>query len=167
MPRTLKIVLATIVACLVLPPIAGEAAKISEVGSWRLVSMIFVDEATGKTDQRFGEKPEGYLIFSPGGHMAVVINAAGRQPVASLGDQRVQEQARLFSTMTAHAGTYTLTGPNLVHRVAVAHDPAMVGGDLLRHIEFSDNDRMVSTTPAMTAPDGTKYKVVLTWRRVE
>lgn len=141
-------------------------AATSEVGVWRLTSAISVDEETGSTTNRFGAKPDGYIIFSPDGYMSVVINAEGRQPVSGSPEKLTEEQARLYSTMTAHAGKYRISDGRLIHRVDVAHDPKMVGADLLRSLRFLSDNQLESTLPPITTPAGKKMRIVLLWQRV-
>ena len=96
-----------LLALAALLPLTALAAS-SEVGVWRLTSAVSVDEETGATTNRFGARPDGYIIFSPDGYMSVVINAEGRQPISGNPEKLTEEQARLFSTMTAHAGKYKI-----------------------------------------------------------
>lgn len=137
----------------------------NEVGTWRLISAVGVDEDSGATFNRFGEKPDGYAIFTAGGYMSVVINAEGRAPLS--GPEDKDGQARLFSTMTAHAGAYEVVDSRLIHRVDVAHDPSMVGKDLFRELTFIGNDELESVVPSFTTPDGRKVHIVLRWQRLE
>jgi hypothetical protein len=161
--KMLSLMLGTLLAIL---SMSQAYAEPSEVGVWRLTSIVFVDEATGAKSDRFGAKPDGYAIFTPGGYMSVVINAEGRMPLSGDASKRVEEQARLFSTMTAHAGKYRMENGHLVHPVDVAHDPTMVGRDLLRTTRFISPDIMESTTPTATMPDGRKGYSIIIWRRV-
>jgi len=140
-------------------------AATSEVGVWRLVSAISVDEETSATANRFGEKPDGYAIFSPDGYMSVIINAEGRQPVSGPPEKRAEEQSRLFSTMTAHAGKYSIVDGRLINKVDVAHDPKMIGTDLIRRIRFLNDNQFESTISPITTQDGRRMRIVLLWER--
>lgn len=145
----------------------GVSSAASEVGVWRLSTFVMVDEVSGQSSNRFGARPDGYIIFSPDGYMSVVINAEGRTPMSGSPDRATEEKASLFSTMTAHAGKYKVVEGQLVHRVDVAHDPKMVGADLLRSLRFLDDDTLESTLPTATTPDGKKLRGVLVWKRVK
>lgn len=144
----------------------AHAGPFSLTGTWTLQTMIFVDEATGKTTRDFGEHPKGYAIYTPDGYMSVVINAENRQPIPAGAQNAVELRAKLLSTMTAHAGPYRLSDGKLVNRVEVAHDPRMVGSALIRFIRVIDANHYVSTTPVTDAGNGRRVKVVLTWQRV-
>lgn len=135
--------------------------KFDLTGAWTLTAMRFVDE-TGKFTSDFGEHPIGYAIYT-GGTMSVVINAEGRSPLAANADDAAR--AKLLATMTAHAGPYRFADGKLINHVEAAHDPKMVGKDLVRFITVIDADHYVSTTPAVATPDGRMVKTVLTWQR--
>ena len=158
-----------IVAMLLFVTIAAGSARADPfalTGVWSLQSMSFVDEATGKATHDFGEHPTGYAVYAPGGFMSVVINAEGRQPVAMDAPNATEQRAKLFTTMTAHAGPYEFSNGRLVNHVQAAHDPRMVGHDLVRFIRVIDNDHVESTVPA-TDRGGRRIKTVLTWQRVK
>lgn len=154
-----------IAICLCLASFASAAA--SEVGVWRLVGAIAVDEDTGATFNRFGEKPDGYAIFTASGYMSVVINAETRQPLSGNPETATEERAGLFSTMTAHAGKYEVVEGRLIHPVDVAHDPAMIGADLIRELTIVGDDELRSTVPSFTTPSGRRLHIDLTWRRLD
>ncbi|MFV0334226.1 MAG: lipocalin-like domain-containing protein [Tropicimonas sp.] len=141
-------------------------ALASEVGVWRLVSAVGVDEESGETFDRFGARPDGYLIFTESGYMSVVINAEGREPLTGNPETATEEQAGLFSTMTAHAGAYEIVDGRLIHPVDVAHDPAMVGKDLIREVSFISDDEIESIVPSFTTPSGRRVHLVLRWQRL-
>jgi hypothetical protein len=161
----MKRLLMLVLQLAVLAPMTAFASS-PEVGVWRLTSVVAVEEETGATTNRFGAKPDGYLIFSPDGYMSVVINADGLQPISGNPEKLTEEKARLFSTMTAHAGKYQISEGRLIHRVDVAHDPKMVGTDLQRTLRFLNDNLLESTVPPITNPDGKKVRVVLLWKRV-
>jgi hypothetical protein len=142
------------------------AQQFDETGVWTLQSMVFMDEGSGAKTFRFGEHPKGYLMFAPAHQMAVVINAEGRQPIPADSDKATELRSKLLMSMTAHAGPYQLIANKLVHQVEVAHDPKMVGKDLIRYIKVLDDDHMESTTPVMELGDGKRTTIVLTWQRV-
>ena len=144
--------------------IKADAAPFSLIGTWALQSMVTVDVATGKTSKDFGEHPKGYVVYTPD-YMSVVINADGREPIPADARNARELQAKLFTTMTAHAGPYEFANGKLVNHVKVAHDPKMVGHDLVRLIRIIDNNHLESTVPPAER-NGRRVKVVLIWERV-
>jgi len=59
-----------------------------------------------------------------------------------------------LTTVTSNAGPYQFSNGKLVNQVEAAHDPGMVGHDLIRFIRIIDNNHMESTTPVRNAGDG-------------
>ena len=140
------------------------AEEFNLAGTWTLQSMSFVDQATGKAANDFGEHPKGYAIYTPD-YMSVVINAEGRQPVPAKSEDATALRAKLLMTMTSHAGPYRVSNGVLTNQVEVAHDPAMIGKPLVRTIKWIDANHYISTTPVTATGDGRRVKVVLTWQR--
>jgi hypothetical protein len=153
--------LAVVMLCGLMLAGAAQAAAFDLTGAWTLTSMRFVDE-TGKTTLDFGEHPIGLALYTDN-YMSVVINAEGRATLAAGATDA--DRAKLLATMTSHAGPYRFSDGKLVNHVEAAHDPKMVGKDLVRVITVLDADDYISTTPAVETPDGRHVKTVLTWRR--
>ena len=145
---------------------AANAAPFSLTGTWTLQNMVTVDMATGKTSKDFGEHPKGYVVYTPDGFMSVLINAEGREPIPVDAPNATELRARLFTTMTAHAGPFEFANGKLVNHVKAAYDPKMVGHDLVRLIRIIDNNHVESTVPPTDRGDGKRVKIVLTWQRI-
>jgi hypothetical protein len=45
------------------------------VGTWRIASFSVMSLETNEVSRPFGEKPIGYLQYSPGGHIVVFLSA--------------------------------------------------------------------------------------------
>ena len=142
---------------------AYAAAPFDLTGAWTLTSMRFVDE-TGKATLDFGAHPTGSAIYTAS-RMSVVINAEGRVALTPNADDAAR--AKLLATMTAHAGPYRYVDGKLINHVEAAHDPKMVGKDVVRTITVIDADHYISTTPPVETPDGRHVKTVLTWERAK
>ena len=56
------------------------AAAPNVVGTWKLVSSVTEELATGKRAPLLGEHPKGYLIYTPQGRMMVLIVHETRSP---------------------------------------------------------------------------------------
>ena len=147
-------------------PVSGAQKGI--VGTWRLVSMTYVEEATGKETDLWGKGPVGFLTYTAGGRMSAVIAAADRKISSKSADQATpEEQAALFRSAFAYAGTYTLTQEGVVHHVEVATDPSWIGQDQVRFTRL-DGKRLTVTGPPIQPVDGSGPKVLkLVWEKVE
>ena len=138
------------------------------VGTWKLLAMTYRDEATGAQRDLWGERPIGFLSYTPGGRMSAVLAAADRKvAAASAGQSSVDEQARLFRDSFGYAGTYTLTGDGVVHHVEVASDPTWIGQDQVRTVRLEGARLIVSAPPMRTAADPNPRAMVLTWEKIE
>jgi hypothetical protein len=151
----------------VLGSVVEEASMRGIVGTWKLLSMVSRDEATGEETQLWGEAPIGFLTYTDDGRMSAVV-AAARRPIStdSAGAASIEEQAMLFRRSVAYAGRYSLTGDGVTHHVEVAADPTWIGKDQHRFTRF-EGERLIITTPSIpTAAAPSSLVFVLVWERV-
>ena len=87
------------------------------VGVWKLLSYSSRDEETWVETKPWGENPEGLLMYTADGYMSGVGVAEGR--TAPTGTE-----AKLFTSMTAYAGRYTVEPDRVIHHVEIAWNPA-------------------------------------------
>ena len=147
------------------PPMASGQ---SIVGTWRLVSMTYVDKSTGRETDLWGKGPIGFLTYTPGGRMSAVISAASRHISKESADQAsVEEQAMLFRNSFAYAGTYSLTSAGAIHHVEVASDPTWVGKDQTRFVRFEGKRLVVTGPPFQPVGEPNPQVLTLVWERVE
>ncbi|MBP1746879.1 MAG: hypothetical protein H6Q54_1494 [Deltaproteobacteria bacterium] len=147
------------------PPVASQEGII---GTWRLVSMTYRDQSTGKEVDLWGKGPIGFLTYTPGGRMSAVIAAASRKITAESADQAsVEEQAMLFRSCFAYAGTYSLTDTGVIHHVKVASDPTWIGKDQTRFVHFEGKRLVISGPPLQPVSDPNPKVLQLVWERVE
>lgn len=144
------------------------AADSSVVGTWELQSWVSTDTETGAVVNVFGERPSGYLIYTAGGHMAVMLTADGRKKLS--GDRftsSAEERAQAFSTHAAYSGTYTLTSDGIMHQVKASSFQNWVGSEQFRYVEVA-GDTMTVKTPALKGPPDGKMKVMtLVFKRLD
>jgi hypothetical protein len=138
------------------------------IGTWKLVSMTYQDQATGKEVDLWGDKPIGFLTYTAEGRMSAVIAAADRPLSAASADQAPpEEQARLFRSCFAYAGSYTMTGAGVIHHVQVANDPTWVGKDQVRYLKIEKKKLFVSAPPIRTVGDPNPRVLLLVWEKLE
>lgn len=165
--RELSLVFA-IFAVLLLYAAPPEASQKTVIGTWRLVSMTYVDQATGKEKDLWRKGPIGFLTYTPGGRMSAIIAAASRKITAKSADQAsVEEQAELFRSCFAYAGTYRLTDTGVIHQVEVASDPTWIGKDQTRFVRFDGKRIVITGPPLQTVSDPSPKVLQLVWERVE
>ncbi len=147
---------------------AALAADSSVVGTWLLQSWISTDSESGTVVNVFGEHPTGYLIYTAGGHMAVVLMTEGRDKLS--GDRYnspVEERARAFSTHVAYSGTYEITSEGIMHHVKASSFQNWVGTDQFRYAEVSGDTMTVKTPPLKAPPDGKMKVTTLVFKRLD
>jgi hypothetical protein len=76
------------------------------LGTWKLKSFVQV-RATGERYNPFGEHPNGYLSYSSDGRMNAIVVGDNRVKPHE-GEPTDEEAVKLYRTMLAYAGTYTL-----------------------------------------------------------
>lgn len=147
---------------------AANAADSSVIGTWLLQSWVSTDAESGTVVNVFGEHPTGYLIYTAGGHMAVVLTADGREKLS--GDRYntpVEERARAFSSSVAYSGTYELTSEGIMHHVKASSFQNWVGTDQFRYTEVVGDVMTVRTPPLKGPPDGKMKVTTLVFKRLD
>src|SRR4051794_40438377 len=105
---------------LLLSPLVAQAADNPVSGTWRLQSYVREVSATGQRYNLFGDKPDGYIGCAPDDRMyALFINTDRVPPRDAVPTD--EEKAKLFSTVTAYAGTYTLDSEKVVSITSTSH----------------------------------------------
>ncbi|HZP85617.1 MAG TPA: lipocalin-like domain-containing protein [Burkholderiales bacterium] len=146
----------------------ASAADNSVVGTWALQSWVSTDTETGATVDVFGKQPTGYLIYTAGGHMAVVLSADGRAKLSSdRFNSPVDERAKAFSTHVAYVGTYTLTNDGIMHHVKAASFQNWVDTEQFRYVEVKGDTMTIKTPPLQGPPDGKMKVTTLVLKRLD
>ena len=144
----------------------NEATRARLIGTWRLVSVINEDVATGTKTDFFGPNPTGFINYGPDGRM-IVINArsdrkrpAGVSPTAA-------EAADLFRSALAYAGTYTIDGNEVTHHVDCSWNESWTGTSQTRIARFDGDGVHLSTKPTPDPIDGRLSVRTMTWEKME
>jgi len=133
-------------------------------GVWKLVACDIEYQDSGKRQALFGERPRGFIIFTPGGRMMTLFTSEGRKP----GDS-VEQKAELFRTMMAYTGIFRLDGDKFINRVDVSWNEAWTGTEQVRFFKFNDNrlEIMSAWIPDPFRPEHRISRGILSWERVE
>lgn len=120
------------------------------LGTWELARF----EITGKDGsiKNWGPNPRGQLIYTVDGHMSVSINR-DPQPAGS-------EAQSILNSILFYAGTYSIDGDIIRHKVTLASSPERVGRDMVRYAEFHEDEIHLKT------PEESYGVANLVWRRV-
>lgn len=118
-------------------------------GAWRLVAMETRD-AAGRVSHPYGERPAGYVIYSPEGYVCFNIMRG--------------EGPRGAADYFAYCGRYEVRGATVFHHVEVSPFPDLIGETVERAVAL-DGDRLIlSGRPA--AGVGGPGTTRVTWERV-
>jgi hypothetical protein len=131
------------------------------LGTWELVSYESF-EPDGRTRRPFGDAI-GRITYDAAGNMTGQVMRPGRATVDPRGGGLDRLRAA-YTGYIAYFGNYELSadGGTIVHHVAGALNPAMVGGDQHRRVRFEGEDLVLEA--AVQKPDGIA-RHVLRWRK--
>ncbi|UZW60152.1 lipocalin-like domain-containing protein [Lysobacter enzymogenes] len=112
---------------------AAAADSASLVGTWRVERIVDTD-AAGKRHYPYGEKPKGYIVYDPSGHLHVQIMRTPAPPPFAAGDDAKGSDAETraaFLGYAAYFGTYRVDAAKgvVVHRVEGSLMPSYTGTD--------------------------------------
>jgi hypothetical protein len=135
------------------------------IGPWKLqaYSREFTDG--GRQYNLFGEHPNGYLTYTSDGRMNAILTMEVRpKPVGAVPTNDQKE--KLFGSMVAYAGSYTVDGSKVIHHVDISWNEAWTGTDQVRFFQL-DGDTLTITTPGGKSPiDGQEGRSILVWKKV-
>ena len=135
------------------------------LGTWTLVSALREEIPSGAKTDMFGEKPHGFINYSPEGRMIALITRRDRKAAAN-GRPTPTEAEALFRSMLSYAGTFTVEGDVVTHHVDISWNQSFTGGTQKRHFKL-EGDRLILSTPQSHDPIDGKLSVRhMTWQRV-
>jgi len=115
------------------------------VGAWSLQSWSIAYSDREDFGEPFGDAPQGLLLYTEEGWMAVAVSRAGRERLPENISPRAlppERLAELYATSFHYCGRYRLEGNSVVHEVLLSHSPNFVGTSQKRHVEL-DGDTLV------------------------
>ena len=157
--RALGLVCALLIG---LPALASDVEQ-QLLGVWRLESVYTEFKGTGEKKNDFGERPNGYLIFTPEKRMMALLTAEGRKKPAT-----DEDRLAAFQSMIAYSGIYRVEGDHWITKVDVAWNEARTGTDQMRFFRLEGDTLMVVTMwqPNLNLPGNPETRGVLVWSRV-
>ena len=131
------------------------------VGTWKLVSVVYEDQATNERTPVYGEHPHGVQIATPDGRWLALMTAENRPMPKTDADR-----AQALKTMIAYTGRYRVENGKVVTKVEAAWNEAWVGGEQVRVIRF-EGDRLYIESPPMPHPNVNDkvVRVIVEWQR--
>jgi hypothetical protein len=135
------------------------------LGTWTLVSAVREELPSGAKTDMFGPNPHGFINYSPEGRMIALITRRDRRAPAN-GRPTPAEAEALYRSMLSYAGTFSVEGDVVTHRVDISWNESFTGGEQPRQFRLEGN-RLVLSTPQSHDPIDGKLSVRrMTWQRV-
>jgi hypothetical protein len=118
------------------------------LGIWRLISCQ--ENADGKLVKPFGDNPQGYLVYTPDGHVVVQWAARERQELFAASAHGVvlleTTQANTAVGFFGYCGTFEVRDGGVVHHIEIGILTQMTGQSSFRTVVL-DGDRLILGTP--------------------
>jgi hypothetical protein len=133
----------------------GLAEKL--IGTWRLFRFVDTD-ASGKVTYPYGEKPIGYFVYDPTGHLSVQIMRIPATPPFASGhdDQGTDREIRAaYDGYVAYFGTYRVDEAKgvVTHVVEGSLGPSFTGTDQRRPFKLEGDILIIQ----IHQEDGSSY----------
>jgi lipocalin-like protein len=144
---------------------ADDKARERLTGTWTLVSAVREEIPSGERTLLLGQRPSGYLTYSPDGRMLALITGDGRRPPAS-GRATAAEAEALFRSMVSYGGTFTVAGDVVTHHVDISWNQSFTGGEQKRQFKLDGTQLILSTPQSLDPVDGKLSVRHMTWKRV-
>jgi hypothetical protein len=134
------------------------------LGTWKLVSVVSRDVASGTTTDYFGPDPVGYINYSADRRMMVVIVRGDRRKPAGAAATPLEADA-LMKSLVSYAGTFSIRGNEITHHVELSWNESWTGTQQTRLFR-RDGNRLHLDTPVSPNPiDGTIGVRSIVWER--
>ncbi|WP_237143697.1 lipocalin-like domain-containing protein [Phyllobacterium zundukense] len=137
------------------------------IGTWRLVSSTRTILDTGEVVNSYGGRPNGWINYGGDGRMMVVVAHDGRPKLADPLSLTDVEQAALFKTFFAYAGTYDLEEGSIVHYIDTSWNETWSGTQMKRNLVLSGQQVVYTTEPFAFSGDGRESVVTLVWEKYD
>jgi Lipocalin-like domain len=135
------------------------------LGTWKMISWKREIVATGDKTDALGPNPTGYINYGPDGRFYALVVSRNRAMPATLPPSD-GEKLRLFDSMLAYAGTYSVDDEKAVHHVDASWNQAWTGTDQVRFYTLKGDKLTISSGPAKDALTGQEAIQRLEFERV-
>ena len=131
------------------------------LGLWKVESWYTEFKASGEKKHIYGERPNGYLIFTPEKRMLGLLTAEQRNK-----PETDEDRVAAFRSMAAYSGIYRIEDDRWITKVDVAWNESWIGTEQMRFFKVEGDSLMVSTPwqPSPNLPGNPETRHVLVWR---
>jgi hypothetical protein len=142
----------------------------SLIGAWELVSAVERDVETGVENNVLGERPLGFILYTPDGYMSAQLQGPARAPFEE-GDLlrgSPDEYAAAGRSYIAYSGRFFVDEAkrSLSHEMAVSFFPNWVGQRQVRLVKV-DRERLQLSTDGPQRFKGALKTATIHWRRAQ
>jgi Lipocalin-like domain len=142
----------------------------SLIGAWELVSAVERDVETGVENNVLGERPQGFILYTPDGYMSAQLQGPARAPFKE-GDLLRGSPAEYIAagrSYIAYSGRFFVDEAkrSLSHEMAVSFFPNWVGQRQVRLVEVDDKRLQLSSDGPLRFK-GTLKTATIHWRRAQ
>jgi hypothetical protein len=123
------------------------------LGTWKMVSWQREVLATGGRTDALGPEPVGYFHYGADGRCSVIVVRRDRPTPTTLPPTE-DERVRLYDSMLAYAGTYTVDDEKVVHHVDASWNQIWTGTDQVRFYQLEGDKLTFRSAPAKDAYTG-------------
>src|SRR5713101_2559227 len=112
----------------------------------------------------YGERPNGYLVFTPENRMLALVTAEHRKK-----PETDEDRVAAFRSMAAYSGIYRVEGDRWITKVDIAWTESWTGTEQMRFFKL-EGDTLTVSTPWLLNPNlpgNPETRGVLVWRRVK
>lgn len=135
------------------------------VGTWNMTSWKREIVATGEKIDALGPNPVGYINYGPDGRFYALVVSRNRPTPATLPPSDT-DKLKLFDSMLAYAGTYSVDNEKAVHHVDASWNQAWTGTDQVRFYNLDGDKLTISGAPAKDPHTGKEAIHRLEFQRV-
>jgi hypothetical protein len=117
------------------------------LGTWTMISWQREVIATGERLDALGPNPVGFINYGADGRMfAIVVQKERAAPAGAVPSD--EEKVRLFNSMLAYAGTYSLDDEKVVHHIDASWNQAWTGTNQVRFYTINGDVLTITGAPA-------------------
>ena len=123
----------------------------SITGTWKLETFNII-EPTGKF-RPWGKNANGLLLYTADAHMSVSINR-------SIDTLESRSPMEIFDSILFYAGTFSIEGNVIFHKVTNASNPSRIGKEMIRYAKLQGG------LLELKSPVESFGQAILVWRRL-
>jgi Lipocalin-like domain len=123
------------------------------LGTWKMISWKRELVATGEKNDVLGPDPIGYINYGTDGRFYALVVSRDRPAPATVPPSDY-EKLKLYDSMLAYAGSYTVDDEKAVHHVDASWNQSWTGTDLVRYYKLNGDRLSISAAPSKDAHSG-------------